>query len=404
MQDVCGNCNSGGESYEHLFLMCDVAQACWRSAGLTAVIQNSWQGGQTIGEWLANILTANSAETVRKVFVVLWSIWKERNARVWNNKYMMPSWIVKLGLDELAEWEKVRDKADGSAVRANQGCSKWHPPMGESYKCNVDAATFMEVGRTGAGMVLRDREGHIRRHRRASWVGVWSSKEAEAKALLEALSWVEMEQYRQVTFESDAEVVVKALEAECHDLTEFGELVRACRAVLCRNPNFCVRSIPSNFGNCSTIETFNVSYNLLIGPIPFSGTIFPNLHPSSFLGNDGLCGGPASRRCASPAANTMEVYDRSRKTSATAKAIVWVTATTFRISLFVLVATTRCWIQNRRKQESRREIGSWKLTTFQRLNFTAEDVLECLETSNNKIIGKGSGGTVYKTEMPGEAK
>ncbi|CAN1142799.1 hypothetical protein LINPERHAP2_LOCUS35922 [Linum perenne] len=44
-------------------------------------------------------------------------------------------------------------------------------------------------------------------------------------------------------FESDAEVVVKALQAECHDLTEFGELVRACRAVLGRNPNFCVRFV-----------------------------------------------------------------------------------------------------------------------------------------------------------------
>jgi serine/threonine protein kinase len=40
----------------------------------------------------------------------------------------------------------------------------------------------------------------------------------------------------------------------------------------------------------------------------------------------------------------------------------------------------------------------WKLTAFQRLNFTCEDVLECLKEDN--IIGKGGSGVVYKGLMP----
>ncbi|XP_011027952.1 PREDICTED: leucine-rich repeat receptor-like protein kinase TDR [Populus euphratica] len=166
--------------------------------------------------------------------------------------------------------------------------------------------------------------------------------------------------------------------------------------------NLLTGSIPSNFGNCSTLESFNVSYNLLTGPIPASGTIFPNLHPSSFSGNQGLCGGVLPKPCAADTlgAGEMEVRHRQQP-KRTAGAIVWIMAAAFGIGLFVLVAGTRCFHANYgRRFSDEREIGPWKLTAFQRLNFTADDVLECLSISD-KILGMGSTGTVYKAEMPG---
>jgi Leucine-rich repeat (LRR) protein/tRNA A-37 threonylcarbamoyl transferase component Bud32 len=166
--------------------------------------------------------------------------------------------------------------------------------------------------------------------------------------------------------------------------------------------NLLTGSIPSNFGNCSTLESFNVSYNLLTGPIPASGTIFPNLHPSSFSGNQGLCGGVLPKPCAADTlgAGEMEVRHRQQP-KRTAGAIVWIMAAAFGIGLFVLVAGTRCFHANYgRRFSDEREIGPWKLTAFQRLNFTADDVLECLSMSD-KILGMGSTGTVYKAEMPG---
>lgn len=86
---------------------------------------------------------------------------------------------------------------------------------------------------------------------------------------------------------------------------------------------------------------------------------------------------------------------------AAAGAIVWITAAAFGVGLFLLIAGSRCFHANygRRFSESR-EVGPWTLTAFQRLNFTAEDVLECLSMSN-KIIGMGATGTVYRAEMPG---
>ncbi|KAJ6342031.1 hypothetical protein OIU78_010051 [Salix suchowensis] len=76
-------------------------------------------------------------------------------------------------------------------------------------------------------------------------------------------------------------------------------------------------------------------------------------------------------------------------------------AAAFGTGLFLLVAGTRCFHANySRRYSDDREIGPWKLTAFQRLNFTAYDVLECLSMSD-KILGMGSTGTVYKAEMPG---
>ncbi|XP_065871549.1 leucine-rich repeat receptor-like protein kinase TDR [Euphorbia lathyris] len=159
-------------------------------------------------------------------------------------------------------------------------------------------------------------------------------------------------------------------------------------------------SIPSNFENCTTLENFNVSFNRLTGPIPGSGSVLPNLHPSSFSGNDGLCGRVLAKPCAADTLLSPEVHG-GQQPKKTAGAIMWIMAAAFGIGLFVLVAGTRCFRTNySRKFTDEREIGPWKLTAFQRLNFTADDVLECLSMTD-KILGMGSTGTVYKAEMPG---
>ncbi|KAK6155895.1 hypothetical protein DH2020_010143 [Rehmannia glutinosa] len=164
--------------------------------------------------------------------------------------------------------------------------------------------------------------------------------------------------------------------------------------------NFLTGAIPSNFNNCSTLENFNVSYNQLTGPVPSSGLVFSSLHPSSFAGNEGLCGGVLKKPCRTDGltAGAVEVRPQPKKT---AGAIVWIMAAAFGIGLFILIAGSRCFQATYgRKFSNNREIGPWKLTAFQRLNFTADDVLECVNMTD-KIVGMGSTGTVYKAEMPG---
>ncbi|KAK4740676.1 hypothetical protein SAY87_024264 [Trapa incisa] len=169
--------------------------------------------------------------------------------------------------------------------------------------------------------------------------------------------------------------------------------------------------IPSSFDSCDTLVGFNVSFNLLTGAIPSAGVeVLKRFRPSSFLGNDGLCGVLLGRPCDTysdgPPYNGNgggeDQVDR-QKPRRTAGAIAWIVAAASGVSLFVLIAGSRCFHASYRKRFSADEaqgLGPWKLTAFQRLSFTADELLECLAVSE-KVIGMGSTGTVYKADMPG---
>ncbi|KAI3817905.1 hypothetical protein L1987_11705 [Smallanthus sonchifolius] len=162
--------------------------------------------------------------------------------------------------------------------------------------------------------------------------------------------------------------------------------------------NLLTGTIPSTFGNCRTLEAFNVSYNQLTGPVPSSGIAFSSLHPSSFTGNEGLCGRVINKPCGTET----ETEVKRNKSKKSTGAIMWIMAAAFSVGLFILVAGVRFFRANyqRRFVAEETETRPWKLTAFQRLNFTADDVVESLSMTG-KIIGTGSTGTVYKTEMPG---
>lgn len=163
--------------------------------------------------------------------------------------------------------------------------------------------------------------------------------------------------------------------------------------------NMLTGEIPSNFDNCTTIESFNVSFNQLTGSIPSLGFVFRNLHPSSFLGNDNLCGEVLRKPCSGGEGDAATATAPVRRSSS--GMVVWIMAAAFGVGIFVLIAGSRYFHANyRRRFGGEREVGPWKLTAFQRLNFTAEDLLECVAVTD-KIVGMGGTGTVYKAEMPG---
>ncbi|XP_051121787.1 leucine-rich repeat receptor-like protein kinase TDR [Andrographis paniculata] len=165
--------------------------------------------------------------------------------------------------------------------------------------------------------------------------------------------------------------------------------------------NHLTGAIPSGLGSVRTLENLDVSYNRLTGPLPSSGVLFSSLHPSAFAGNEGLCGKILDKPCQEDApATDMVAKDERRQPKKTAGAIVWIMAVAFGIGVFILVAGSHC--RGRYSGNllcDHGDVGPWKLTAFQRLNFTADDVLECLNMSEN-VIGMGSTGAVYKAKMP----
>ncbi|CAN1163981.1 hypothetical protein LINPERHAP2_LOCUS25312 [Linum perenne] len=126
---------------------------------------------------------------------------------------------------------------------ATTTCTKWHPPTGNTLKCNTDTTTFAELGLIGLGACLRNNQGHLVGFRMNSKRGGFSIAEGEDFSLLEALKWAQQQDLHDVLFESDAKAIVDSLKSNDTNYIELGDLMKECKSILTSCPNFVVTHI-----------------------------------------------------------------------------------------------------------------------------------------------------------------
>ncbi|CAN1781873.1 hypothetical protein LINPERHAP1_LOCUS15589 [Linum perenne] len=125
--------------------------------------------------------------------VVMWSLWWERNQRVWNGESRLARLIVDAGINAKLEWEVARGVADrhhGRGEERSWECESWHvPPVGK-LKCNIDASFRRDEQKWGCGMAIRDHDGGLVVFRMFWQVGCPAVQEGEGIALLKTLEWL----------------------------------------------------------------------------------------------------------------------------------------------------------------------------------------------------------------------
>ncbi|GMI98682.1 PXY-like2, MDIS1-INTERACTING RECEPTOR LIKE KINASE1 [Hibiscus trionum] len=171
-------------------------------------------------------------------------------------------------------------------------------------------------------------------------------------------------------------------------------------AVVDLSNNSITGGIPNNLGSSPALEMFNVSYNKLEGPVPANG-VLRTINPDDLIGNAGLCGGGL------PPCNLYSETS-SRQRSLRAKHIVagWLIGISSVLAAGILLIGGRLlykkWYSHGGCFEEGFEAGKrewpWRLMAFQRLGFTAADILACIKETN--VVGMGATGVVYKAEMP----
>ena len=119
----------------------------------------------------------------------------------------------------------------------------WHTPPSGFLKCNTDAALFRDESRTGIGAVIRDEKGNFFAARSYRFHGLPPVRDCEALGLLGALEWVVESGLQQVIFETDAKLVVDAINSSEDDISEFGDIIAKCRAILDCHDFFSVQSV-----------------------------------------------------------------------------------------------------------------------------------------------------------------
>lgn len=150
--------------------------------------------------------------------------------------------------------------------------------------------------------------------------------------------------------------------------------------------------IPSELGDLR-LNSLNLSSNELSGTIP---DVFDNLaYENSFLNNSNLCAN-------SPILNLPSCYTTihsSHKLSSKVLAMILVLSI---VVFLVTVLLTFFVVRDYRRKKRGHDLATWKLTSFQRLDFTEFNVLANLTDTN--LIGTGGSGKVYRvsTNCPRE--
>ncbi|WOL11061.1 hypothetical protein Cni_G19822 [Canna indica] len=143
-----------------------------------------------------------------------------------------------------------------------------------------------------------------------------------------------------------------------------------------------------------SLTSADFSHNDLSGRVPETGQ-FAYFNASSFLANPQLCGPSILNPCNMSASSQLESdrQHRSFKLQLPGKS-------KFLLALGLLFCSIvfAVTVVIKTRLMMKRNVKSWKLTAFQKLEFGSDEIVECL--NDNYMIGRGGAGIVYRGTMP----
>lgn len=151
---MCLQCESNLENCWHLFITCEDSVACWKEANLWDRIEPLLVRVDSFTELFFTV-NADLCSSMRNLFaMVLWSIWKRRNDRLWEERIVSNSQVISRAKEVLTDWITAKERFQPNLIAHHSRIEdKWSkPPLGY-LKCNLDAA-FVQ-GRIGIGMCLK---------------------------------------------------------------------------------------------------------------------------------------------------------------------------------------------------------------------------------------------------------
>ncbi|XP_002526451.2 leucine-rich repeat receptor-like serine/threonine-protein kinase BAM3 [Ricinus communis] len=145
------------------------------------------------------------------------------------------------------------------------------------------------------------------------------------------------------------------------------------------------QTIPKSIGSMKSLTIADFSFNDFSGKLPESGQ-FSFFNASSFAGNPQLCGPLLNNPC-----NFTAITNTPGKAPNDFKLI-------FALGLLICSLIFAIAAIIKAKSSKKNSSDSWKLTAFQKIEFTVTDILECVKDGN--VIGRGGAGIVYHGKMP----
>lgn len=101
--EACPICHNEAEDDFHALVSCPYARAVWSITSLGSSLASS----RTLIEWWNNIAILQAPKDIEITSIIMWSLWKNRNNVVWNDKSSSVSQIYLSALDLDSQWHEA---------------------------------------------------------------------------------------------------------------------------------------------------------------------------------------------------------------------------------------------------------------------------------------------------------
>ena len=145
--------------------------------------------------------------------MTLWGLWTRRNKN-FHGQLDGRDWRVDVFVKGILTEYHMANRGDTSRVGVvvqERKTSRWAKPQFDQVKVNCDASWIKESGNVGLGFVTLNDSGEVLFSGARGECFASSPLEAEAKAIMWAMSHARSRSYPNVVFESDSQFLVNAL-------------------------------------------------------------------------------------------------------------------------------------------------------------------------------------------------
>ncbi|KAL6180620.1 hypothetical protein ACLB2K_047281 [Fragaria x ananassa] len=232
----CLMCQHHIENVMHMFFQCQYAQETWNVAAITIDVSNH----DFFKDCLMHMASTMTKHTFARALVILWSIWKNQNSQLWEDKKQRPSDAAMLSLGWLQEFTTANVTLTRSIDCQQQN---WSVPASRWLKCNCDGSFLANTQHGGCGVILRNEHEIFQAGVSRAYVQLTSPFHAELNALLDGMRLAESLHHDRVIFETDCLMLTQALQQQDVDLSSLGDIIVDMKEIMSRHVNFRVAHI-----------------------------------------------------------------------------------------------------------------------------------------------------------------
>jgi len=234
----CVRCEDPHDDSYHILFHCPLAVDIWQSVNMWHLISPSLSQFDNVPDIIFNLLQRLSAAQIEHIVTIMWSIWKSRNLKLWQQVSDSTVTILERARHLPEGWREANRRqisirqdnssSTPSSSHHNRDANiSWKKPTSGRYKCNVDAFFPNTTNKVGIGMCIRDSDGNHVCSKTMWFSPACSIHIGEALGLYHAIRWIHELQFTNVDFEVDSKRVADYFNNGRGDVTEFGSIMES---------------------------------------------------------------------------------------------------------------------------------------------------------------------------------